>query len=194
MPGCAKCAAQPDCRRPAHPAAAQAVGGSGRRARQTAGRTPRFAPLSASPAGSAIPPRSISRTTCCVLYDNQDHCAAKYGVIWGIRVLNTFRPHTLTCRRSLSCDALKSGASHRALWFQSSAPCEFRDGSKSGRGGTISLSSDAQRKAPSHRTRLLSSALFNLLATLSESAWTPPRPRDGAWRIGGLGPSVAVEP
>jgi hypothetical protein len=27
-----------------------------------------------------------SRTTCCVLYDNKDHCAAKYGNIWGIRV------------------------------------------------------------------------------------------------------------
>ena len=180
----------PDVAGPAHPAAAQAVGGSGRRARQTAGRMPRFAPLSASPAGSAI----------AAPFDLAQHVVS-YTIIRTIAPQNTvssgesgFRPHTLTCRRGLSCDALKSGASHRALWFQSSAPREFRDGSKSGRGGTISLSSDAQRKAPLRCTRRLSSALFNLLATLSESAWTPPRPRDAAWRIGGLGPSVAAEP
>src|SRR5271167_3177253 len=26
-----------------------------------------------------------SRTTCCILYDNQDNCAAKYGIIREIR-------------------------------------------------------------------------------------------------------------
>jgi hypothetical protein len=48
------------------------------------------APLSASPAGSAMPCPVRSSTTYCILYDIQDHCAAKYGTIRGMRAYACF--------------------------------------------------------------------------------------------------------